>query len=203
MLLSVAYRMSSQKDAKAAEIDPNNRLLHHMPVRRMDAEALRDHMLAVAGALDKTLYGPSVPPYLTPYMDGDPRGKPKSGPLDGNNRRSIYLQVRRNYLNDMGLTFDCPQPITTIGRRNVSTVASQALYMLNSEFAHQQAERWAARITRDLAAPEARIRRMYLEAYARPAEAWEVKEGLAFAARQSWTDLAHVLMNTAEFLYVR
>jgi hypothetical protein len=203
ILSSAAYRMSSRAGADAASADPANKLLHHMPVRRLEGEALRDQMLAVSGSLDRTTFGPSVPPYVSPFMDGDPRGKPKSGPVDGASRRSIYIQIRRNYLSDMFVTFDCPQPITTIGRRNVSTVASQALYMMNSEFAHQQAERWAQRIAKEIAPPSARVDRMYLEAFSRPPLASEREEAMQFAAKRSWTDLAHVLMNTTEFLYVR
>ena len=73
-------------------------------------------MLAVSGRLDRTLCGPSVPVHLTPFMDG--RGRPgSSGPLDGDGRRSLYLDVRRNFLSPMILAFDTPIPFTTMGRR--------------------------------------------------------------------------------------
>ena len=65
------------------------------------------------------LYGPSIVPYISKYQDG--RGKPKSGPLDGAGRRSIYTQVRRNFLTPMFLAFDYPLPISTIGARGTST----------------------------------------------------------------------------------
>ncbi|MGH9722925.1 MAG: PSD1 and planctomycete cytochrome C domain-containing protein [Bryobacteraceae bacterium] len=203
IVLSAAYRMSSRPDAKADGADPRNEWLHRMPIRRLEAEAIRDGVLAVAGTLDRKMYGPSVPPYVSPYMDGDPRGKPKSGPLDGAGRRSVYIQVRRNYLTDMFLTFDYPLPITTIGRRNTSTVASQALYLMNSEFITQQAEHWARRITAEESDGARRVRRMYEEAFARPPEAEETAQALEFVAKRSWADLAHVLINTTEFFYVR
>ncbi len=85
-----------------------------MNVRRLEAEAIRDAMLAVSGRLDPAMFGPSVPPYLSPFMEG--RGRPKqSGPLDGDGRRSIYLNVRRNFFNPMFQAFDAPVPFSTHG----------------------------------------------------------------------------------------
>jgi hypothetical protein len=161
--------------------------------RRLEAEAIRDSILAVAGTLDRTLFGPSVMPHISKYQDG--RGKPASGPLDGNRRRSIYIQVRRNFLTPMFLAFDYPLPISTTGQRGSSTVPSQALLMMNNEFIAGQASRWAAR-----AAPD--LDRMFLEAFARRPEPWERSEALAFAEKRGWPALAHVLFNSAEFLYV-
>ena len=117
MLLSETYQMSSKPDAAAAKLDPENKLLHHMPVRRLEAEAVRDTVLSISGRLDETMFGPSVHPHISSYQDG--RGKPVSGPLDGNGRRSIYIQVRRNFLTPMFLAFDYPLPISTIGTRGV------------------------------------------------------------------------------------
>ncbi len=212
MLLSAAYQMSSRpEDRKTEEADPRNELLHRMPVRRLEAEILRDQILAVAGTLDPKPFGPPVPVYVSPYMDSDPRGKPKSGPVDGNGRRSLYINVRRNFLPDMMLTFDYPQPISTIGRRSVSTVASQALYLMNSSFTHLEARKWAERLVRVERDGPARVRRMYREAFARPPEAAELKEALAFmrqVERESGgkanplVEFAHVLLNTTEFAYV-
>ncbi len=91
-------------------------------------------------ALDPTMYGPSVPVHLTAFMDG--RGRPApSGPLDGDGRRSIYLAVRRNFLNPMFLAFDAPVPFSCMGRRNASNVPAQALILLNDPLVVQQAER--------------------------------------------------------------
>ena len=74
------------------------------------------------------MYGPSVPVHLTAFMDG--RGRPgHSGPLDGDGRRSLYLAVRRNFLNPMFLAFDSPVPFSCMGRRNVSNVPAQALIL--------------------------------------------------------------------------
>ena len=99
IVLSSAYQMSSHASETAAKLDPSNKLLQHMPVRRLEAEAIRDSILATAGTLDETLFGPSVPPHISQYQDG--RGKPKTGPLDGAGRRSIYIQVRRNFMTPL------------------------------------------------------------------------------------------------------
>ena len=171
------------------------------PVRRLEAEAIRDALLAVSGSLDATLYGPSITPHISKYQDG--RGKPKSGPLDGANRRSIYIQVRRNFLTPMFLAFDYPLPVSTTGARGASTVPSQALMMLNNEFVLLCAERWAKRLEAELPDENARVQRMFEEAFARPADEWEVREVAAFARQRGWKEAAHTLFNSAEFLYVQ
>lgn len=167
-----------------------------VPARRLDAESLRDAMLSLSGTLDRTIGGPSVPVYVSPFMDGDPRGKPKSGPLDSNGRRAIYINVRRNYLADSLTVFDHPQPISTTGKRNVSIVASQALYLMNNEFTHEMAKRWAAK-------PGQSIENMYLEAFSRAPEPAEVAAAQRFLESATLADFAHVLLNTAEFSFTR
>jgi len=210
---TAAYRMSSAASAAALALDPDNRLLQHMPVRRLEAEEVRDSILAVSGSLDRTPYGPPVAPHISAYQDG--RGKSgQSGPLDGAGRRSIYLQVRRNFITPLLLAFDYPIPVQTTGRRLVSTVPSQALMLMNNEFVAGQAESWAKRI---LALPAAeRLDRMFLAAYSRPPLPAERRDIGAFLTAQKsrypaaeatehriWADLAHVLLNSKEFLFVR
>ena len=134
--------MSSVPIEEAERIDPENIYLHRMNVRRLEAEAVRDGLLAVSGRLVATMYGPSVPTHLTRFMEG--RGRPgRSGPLDGDGRRSIYLGVRRNFLNPMFLAFDTPVPFSTMGRRNVSNVPAQALTLMNDPMAIFLARHWA------------------------------------------------------------
>jgi hypothetical protein len=213
MLLSSTYRMASRSDARGDELDPQNKLLHRMPIRRLEAECIHDAMLAVSGRLVRAMHGPGVPPHLTPFMLG--RGRPAvSGPLDGSGRRSIYITVRRNFLTPMFLAFDYPIPFTTIGRRSVSNVPAQALTMMNNPFVIQQAEIWAKRVLADkgLSAKE-RIVKMYVTAFCRPPTEAELTEALAFLDEQgrqyskpddprAWTDLCHVLMNVKEFIFV-
>ena len=123
--------MSSKPVNAASEAkDPANILLHRMPVRRLQGEAIRDAILAVSGRLDKKMYGAPVAVHLTTFMEG--RGRPgRSGPLDGAGRRTIYQEVRRNFLSPMMLAFDMPQPLSTFGRRTTSNVPAQSLIMMN------------------------------------------------------------------------
>jgi hypothetical protein len=212
LVLTRAYRMSSQPQGKAEQADPQNRLLHRMRVRRLEGEVIRDAMLALAGRLDPTMYGRSVPVYLTPFQDG--RGRPASGPLDGNGRRSVYLAVRRNFLSSFLLAFDTPIPFSTVGRRTVSNVPAQALILMNDPFVHQQAALWGKRILAGSGTAQERIGSMYVSAFGRPPSAAELRSCLDFLERQAqlpggkrdsqavWADLAHVLFNVKEFIFL-
>ena len=212
ILLSNTYKQSSRMEPKAEVADPQNKLLHRMPVLRLEAEAIRDSLLAISGRLDKKHFGPSVLPYLTPFMDG--RGRPaESGPLDGDGRRSIYISVRRNFLTPMFLSFDYPIPFTTIGRRSVSTVPAQALTLMNNPFVLQQAGRWAKReLDQPAEGVGERIRRLYETAFSRPPTPVEMAAALRFLGdaraagekdeAEIWTDLCHVLINTKEFIFL-
>ena len=157
-------------------------------------------MLAISGSLDKTLYGPSIIPFIGKYQDG--RGKPVSGPLDGDNRRSIYIQVRRNFLTPLFLAFDYPVPLSTIGSRGSSTVPSQALLLLNNAFVLEQASRWAKSAEMQQPDPTRRIQLLFEQAFGRSPEDWELKDSLLFTKDHDWADLCHVLFNSAEFIYV-
>jgi hypothetical protein len=213
ILHTSAYQMSSRPVATMERLDPGNHWLHRMNVRRLEAEAIRDALLADSGQLDRTMFGPSIPAYLSAFMEG--RGRPSaSGPLDGEGRRSVYLNVRRNFLNPMFLAFDYPSPFSTMGRRNVSNVPAQALTLFNDPFVVEQAKDWARRLLLETdRRPEARVGRLYLTAFGRAPSPTELAEALAFIKQQSqisgrtddsraWEDLCHVLVNVKEFIYV-
>ncbi len=218
VVLSRTYQMSSQQSVAAAEIDAKNDLFHRAHVKRLSGEAIRDSLLAASGQLDLTMYGPSVPVHLTSFMQG--RGRPgTSGPLDGNGRRSIYLESRRNFFSPWMLAFDTPQPITTIGRRNQSNVPAQSLILLNDPLVHQQCEHWARRaialVPHDA---QARFEQMVLQAFSRPptadehelasefleshAETLEIAPDERLQSVPLWRDLAHVLVNAKPFIYI-
>jgi uncharacterized protein DUF1553 len=193
--------------------DPDNRLLHRMPIRRLEAEAIRDSILAVSGRLNDQLHGPSVLPFLTPYMEG--RGKPQSGPLDGEGRRSLYINARRNFLTPLLLAFDYPVTFTPIGRRGTSSIAGQALTLMNDPFVVGEARRWAERtLAESGSTTEQRIEGLYLTAFARPPSTEELASAIDFLQEQSlrysggsddprvWADLCHVLMNVKEFIFI-
>jgi hypothetical protein len=206
IVLSRTYRMSSKADPDAVAIDPENELWHHHPPKRLEGEAIRDSLLAISGRLDPQPFGPPVPIHLTPFMDG--RGRPGvNGPLDGNGRRSIYIAVRRNFLSPFMLAFDTPVPFSTMGRRNVSNVPAQALILMNDPFVVEQAERWATRVRAECDEPGERIRWMYLSAFARQPTEQELQLALQFVgdstAEERWAELAHALINTKEFIFLR
>jgi hypothetical protein len=214
LVLSRTYGMSSVSDERGTAADPQNLLLHCMRVKRLQGEAIRDAVLAVSGRLDGRLYGPPVAAHLTEFMDG--RGRPgASGPLDGDGRRSIYLEVRRNFLNPMFLAFDFPIPFNAIGRRTVSNVPAQALTMMNDPLIVGQCRGWAEQLAALDEPPSERIDRIYQSLYARPASSDEREAALAFLAEQGdrygndphdirpWADLCHVLMNVKEFIFVQ
>jgi hypothetical protein len=218
LVLSRTYQMSSQPDERADQVDPQNLLLHRMRVRRLEGEAIRDALLAVSGRLDLRRYGPPVPVYLTAFQEG--RGRPPSGPLDGDGRRSLYLAVRRNFLSSLLLAFDTPIPFSTVGRRSVSNVPAQALILMNDPFVYQQAEVWARQVLGQKGTARDRITAMFLSAFARPPSETELTACLDFLNRQAqlasasrgrqppvddlaiWADLAHVLINAREFIFL-
>jgi len=217
IVLTQTYQMSSQPMDTDAELrDPNNLAWHRMNIKRLEGEAIRDTVLSVSGRLDRTMYGPSVPVFLTEFMDG--RGRPgRSGPMDGDGRRSIYVEVRRNFLSPMMLAFDAPAPATTVGRRTVSNVPAQALIMMNDPFVVQQAKRWAETLMK-VEGAEARLVKIYATAFGRAMTAKEKEEALNFLKQQGaeyglaegawqnevrvWADYCHVIFNVKEFVFV-
>ncbi len=211
ILLSSAYLMSSARDTRSDLVDPQNRLLHRMPVRRLEAECIRDGILTVSGRLDRTVGGPPVMPYIDAFTPG--RGAPPSGPLDGGGRRSIYLSIRRNFPIPLFAAFDYPTPISTIGKRSVSNVPAQALVLLNNPFVYQQAGVWAKSVLAASGDADSRLDRLYEAAFSRlptSSERQTARDFLADARREygtdqqrKWTDLCHVLFNVKEFIFVQ
>lgn len=212
---SSTYQMASKPNAVADEQDPTNRWLHKMPVRRLEGEAIRDAMLFVSGDLDLKQFGRPVPVHLTPFMTG--RGRPgRNGPLDGEGRRTIYQEVRRNFLSPAMLAFDAPIPHATFGKRSVSNVPAQALILMNDPLGIHQAASWARKLLFQTTAPEKRIARAYFAALGREPTPEENRLALEFIEKQSkiyseekedgnrqaWSDFCHVLFNAKEFIFL-
>jgi hypothetical protein len=154
---------------------------------------------------------------LSDFHEG--RGKPGSGPVDGDGRRSIYTRIRRNFLPALPLAFDMPVPFQAMGRRTVTNVPAQALTLMNDPFVVEQSGRWATRILADSATSiDESVGRMYREAFARSPSADELAAARGFLAAQTaihggdfatdsrqhaaWADLAHALINAKEFIFI-
>lgn len=204
IVTSSTYRLSSIPTQQQRILDPDASLLSHRSLRRLSAEAVRDAMLRIAGSLDVQQGGPSIPVHLNDQMTG--RGRPKdSGPLDGQNRRSLFVEVRRNFLDPLLLAFDFPMPSTTVGGRGQSNVPAQALGLLNDPLVAELAERWRNH-TAEITQPEQRVAAMIHAAFNRPATEMEIQQCLSFiesTANDAWKELAHVLINSKEFTYLR
>ena len=216
IVCSSAYRRSSSASAAeladAVRLDPTNQLWWRTDVRRLTAEAIRDSLLAVSGSLDQTMFGPSVPVHITSFMEG--RGRPESGPLDGNGRRSIYIQVRRNFLSPMMLAFDMPSPFNTMGRRSKSLVPSQSLIMMNHPLVQQQAQRWAEKLVAEEADANRRIQQAVRTATGRyPTEQqreaiWQFiqQQAAAYECEEDdlriWSDVCHMVLNMKDFMFL-
>ena len=215
---SRAYRMSSAASEKALAMDPENRLLQHANVRRLEAEEIRDAVLAVSGELKPEMFGPSVTTYYA-HETGQAKGDKKKGPLDGEGRRSVYLEIRRNLTNPFLEVFDAPKPSTTRGQRDVTNVPSQSLTLMNSPFVIEQARKWAERTVGASNGSRERIGRMFARALGRVPDSDEVDRAQTFVAklaaehdvipddvagdRRIWQDFAHALFNFKEFIYIR
>lgn len=205
IMLSETYQQSHLVYPENLKKDPVNRYLWHFRPRRLEAEMIRDALLAVGSNLDLNMFGPSV--------------------LDNTQRRSIYLRVKRSELLSQMTMFDAPEPTQSIGERVATTVPTQALAMMNSPLVRQQAEKLLARIRSNQEfSIEETIRQGYQIALARPPTEHELAAMLAFvqlnakevngkeaeiaassdpaASDKALAEFCHVLLCLSEFIYV-
>ncbi len=206
IVLSSTYGMSSVADPRAATVDPANHLFHAARVRRLPAEAVRDAMLAVSGQLNRERFGPSVPVHINEYMR-NARSPQRQGPIDGDRRRSIYIEVRRNAMNHFLAAFDKPAPFTTVGHRYASNSAAQPLAMSNDPLVHAQAAAWAESLTSRFAEDVDAIEDAYLAAFGREpsdAEVERIVQHLGSSANReaAWREICLTLFNVKEFVFV-
>ena len=157
-----AFQRSDRAPGGAVVKDPENKLLSHFSVRRLEAETIRDSILALTGRLDETLYGDSVP--------------------GGDMRRSVYVKVLRNNLDDFLTVFDAPVPMSTRGRRDATNVPAQSLTLLNSPRVKDWAVQWGRKTQ---GTDEERIGRMFAEAFGREPTRDELAGCLSFVQQSS------------------
>jgi Protein of unknown function (DUF1553)/Protein of unknown function (DUF1549) len=207
ILTSAAYRQASHSDGPGRTADPENILLWRQNRQRLDGESIRDSLLAVSGRLNKTIGGPSIFPELPPELSRlSSKGAvwPVSPKTDDRNRRSLYVFVRRNLRYPFFEVFDRPDTNASCPQRPVTTIAPQALSLLNSQVAHDAAKALAARVVRDAArdhGPE--IDRICRLVFGRPPDAIEQKMISDYLARGgSIVHLCLALLNTNGFVYV-
>jgi hypothetical protein len=208
LMTSAAYRQTSRDDgvghARAHTVDPDDRLLWRQRLRRLEAEALRDAVLATSGTLNLSMGGEPVP------MQHLPDGEIVTPDGPAGARRSVYLQVRRSEPLTLLQVFDQPVMETNCTRRMTSTVASQALSLMNSEFLVRQSDAFAARVLRE-APTEPGNRAVYL-AFGRPPSEQEKTLIAGYLAEQTkgrgrtpaaaLADVCHMLLSSNEFAYV-
>jgi hypothetical protein len=198
IMLSAAYQRTSEAPAELQAADPENRLCGRMNRRRLEAEELRDSLLALAGGLKDRPGGPA---------DADPASP----------RRLIYQSTARSDRSDFGSLFDRANPALHVERRTTSTVAPQALHLMNDPLIRAHAQSLARRTEPSAASnPAPRIRALYRLVYGRPATQDEIALGCAFVAADaasesvrpgpggasSWDRYAQALLLTNEFLFV-
>ncbi|MEZ5400736.1 MAG: PSD1 and planctomycete cytochrome C domain-containing protein [Bryobacteraceae bacterium] len=207
LMTSEAYRMSSQYESPDNDrTDAENLYFWRYRAQRLEAEIVRDNILAVSGSLNRTQFGPAVFPELPEEtlrsMDKGIWRKKKDGPEVW--RRSIYVYRKRGLPLPFFEVFDLPDQNVSCGRRNVSTVPTQALTLMNNEWVLNQARRFADRIATEApAGPEAHVKKAYALALSRQPTAEELNVGREFLKTNTLADFAHVMLNLNEFVYQR
>jgi hypothetical protein len=216
LVTSRTWKQSGQTTIDALTVDAENRLWHHRPLRRLDAEAIRDSILAVSGRLDRTLGGPPIDPHR---VAEDAAKRLFSGPLDGAGRRSLYLKMTLMEPPKFLAIFNQPIPKLCTGQRDTTNVPDQALALLNDPFVVAMAKYWSERLLQDgRPTCEARAEQMLYAAFGRrpePAETARLVEfvlqctqlrggevSTALGFQPAWQDAAHALFNAKEFVYV-
>ncbi len=194
IVTSAAYRQGSTATGTGEKASPGELLWGQVPARRLEAEAIRDALLAASGELDTTMFGP--------------------GSLDENSpRRSVYLTVKRSRLLPLLQMFDAPEAIQSVGERQTTTGTPQALALLNSRFVRQRAEKLAQRAGADRTEGlSGAVERAYLLALGRRPTAAEKEKARSFIQRaagkgpsatwEALVDFCQVLLCASEFLYI-
>jgi hypothetical protein len=217
IMSSRTYQQSSTVPPQAALSDPENQLLNHFPVRRLEAEEVRDALLHVAGSIDTTIGGKTIPRRNREFVFNHTS---KDFTTYGSTRRAIYLPVIRNNLYDLFQQFDYPDPATSTGLRNSTVVSPQALLLMNSDLATNAARSFITRLFQISTDTQERLRAAYRLAFAREATDDDLRRAQNYLIttnaalsssqqdsgrreQQTWAQLCQALMMSNEFIYLR
>jgi mono/diheme cytochrome c family protein len=204
VLMSAVYRQDDTADPERLAIDPSNRYFWRRAPHRIEAEILRDDMLAVSGCLNPRFFGPAIKPRMNPDAISVTNREKKydewpARVVDGPKtwRRSIYIFAKRSNLFPFLQLFDAPDAIGSCTRRNKTTVASQALTLLNDPFVREQAGAFASRLSTTGLSMDARVQRAFEMTLGRKPNAEESARALHFIASQT-QDCPSTAKDTAE-----
>jgi hypothetical protein len=211
ILTSNTYRMSKRSRPECIAEDPENLLLWRVPYRRLEVEAIRDSILAVSGQLNPKMYGPSMfPPVPKEALEGssDPDKIWKASDEREAARRTVYAHVKRSMIVPLLEVLDVCDTTRTSAKRNVTSVAPQALTLLNGDFTNRQARHFAERLVREVGTdPDKQIERAYVLALGRPPTASENEAMRRFLRREAengsaaLAQMCRVIFNLNEFVY--
>ena len=207
ILTSATYQMSSTASPAALQQDANNVLLSRAPLRRLEAEPLRDSLLELGGLLDKQVGGFvwTFENYKLVFNHTS-----EDATTYESNRRALYLPVIRNHVYDLFELFDFPDPGTVNGNRAYSTIAPQALYLMNSPLVLRATESMAEALLKEGDLTNAqRVQRLYAQVFNRPTTVKETQRAVVFINNfaqdrlASWQALSQALVSSNEFLYLK
>jgi Protein of unknown function (DUF1553)/Protein of unknown function (DUF1549)/Planctomycete cytochrome C len=201
ILASKTWQQDSRPRADGMAVDAGSRLLWRFPTRRLEAEGIRDCILAATGKLDLQIGGPGFSAFEV-ELENVRHYFPKKdyGPADW--RRMIYMTKVRMEKDSIFGVFDCPDGSQVTPRRSRSTTPLQALNLLNSRFVLQQAESLAERIQREGNSHVEQVRLVYEVCFGRECDAAEFADAQAFIAQQGWIQFARAVFNANEFVFI-
>ncbi len=202
ILLSQTFQQTSTPRAAAQEIDSDGRFLWRYTPRRLEAEAIRDSILSVAGTLDPHMGGPGF--FLQEVVEENVMHYfPKEKYTPAEFRRMVYLFRIRQATDSVFGSFDCPDGGQIMSKRSRSNTPLQALNLFNSTFVLQQADLLSARLRREAGdSPEAQTALAFALCSARPPDAWELAESAAMIRAQGLPSFCRALFNSSEFLFL-
>ncbi|MEI8021139.1 MAG: DUF1553 domain-containing protein, partial [Schlesneria sp.] len=199
---SATYRQSSKFNDVAAKVDSNNRLLWRMSPHRLEAEAVRDAMLAVSGELNTEVGGKGYTDVNSYFFKGTQFYDPIDPVGYANNRRTLYRMGARGGRSPFLDNFDCPDPSTTTPRRSATVTPLQALSLLNHSFSLRMADRFADRLIEATHKSDEQVAIAFRLLFSRFPDEKEVTLSLDFIDRRGLSAFCRALWNSSEFLFI-